>query len=195
MLKFVVYHTLDETERKTIGLPPHYSGLTSTQLWPLDFLDDPVSEALWHERQEKLYPIQKKAEIGVAVSDWDYIRRYLAACDSLIGGAGLLALCDRPENLEANHLFRVKKVLGSECVNLGYDLVSYLYSDYAWEESGALHDELRENGLAFNENGLFSSLRDAEAYGALRRRHLNTGERWEDCGPEKAVTLAECELL
>lgn len=195
MLKFVVYRAIDAAERKEIGLPPRYFGLAAMRLWPLDFLDDPLSEALWHERQEELYPLQKEAQIGVAVSDGDYIRRYLAACGRLVGGAGVLALYNRPEEIEANRLFRVKRVLGAECVNLGYDLVSYLYSDYAWEESGALHDELRENGLVFNENGLFSGLSDAEAYGALRRRHLNAGEQWEDCGPERAVMLAECEVI
>ena len=63
------------------------------------------------ERQEELYPLRKETEIGIAVSDCDYIRRNLAACDSLVGGAGLLAHYDRPEAIETNRLFRVKWML------------------------------------------------------------------------------------
>lgn len=145
-----------------------YSGVARYTLWPLDDVEgDPVAAGFWKEASRTWF---NYADSRVSsVPDTDYIVRYLQYCDQLNIRTRVLylrSLTDYGIDFELN-AFASYRMLGYDYAegDLGYSQLFDDLFDTALDEVSTLLAPYRS---ALNENGLFPSIPQAQAYIKLR---------------------------
>lgn len=149
--------------------------------WPLsDLYDDKIAEALTNEADDNWFV---KYEMQHIIPDLDYIKKYLAYCNSIQLEVKVL-LFESPNN---------KIVIDDELEigeTLGFDCIGTVYYSYFQTEYNEFKSELQEENIISNKYGLLNSYEETLYFQELRKKVIASGVNLEDFWEELPVKIS-----
>ncbi len=169
----------------------NYIGIGRYTTWPLDSLNDSISQNLTNEAYDKWFGYQDNRLW--TVPDLDYLKRYMRHCKNL----GISVFCLQIESDNDTMVSSVKlpivRVLGfdySDC-----DMVtSCMYDDFTMSND-IVKSRLKKISEKLNEFGLFNSKQDVIEYIQERNFLIELGIDMEEYFSPTIIKISEVRCV